>query len=305
MDVGSGSTKIKVALVDFCENQIVQILGEDQAAIAFKENLTPEGTLPRLFLDEAGNRIAILAQLAIRNNVPAEDIVIVGTQASREAKNIDDLTKILKASNLNFRVITQQEEAEIGHQSAAVTSRLAPADFTSFDIGGGSFQLVNDSGAIKMIGGHLASVSFKNHVLTKIQSRNQSQTPNPIKPKHAAQAIKYAEDYAKKLRQSNAKFELRKTVIGIGGVFGNSIRNQLGLQNSDTLKTEMIEKEIPKFSQRTADELKGPYADTETTNLLLVLGLMKGMRIKEIKIYKANLTDGILVNKSFYRRLVN
>jgi hypothetical protein len=165
--------------------------------------------------------------------------------------------------------------------------------------------LVNESGAVKMLGGHLASVSFKNHVLTKIQNRTVEQSPNPIGKRHASSAIQYAADYASRLAVAAKGFEIKKNVVGIGGVFGSSIKNQLKLAPSVPVTTMALENEIPKLIKRTPKELSGPYADTESTNALLVLGLMKGLGIKEVFVFKANLTDGVLVTPKYYRRFVN
>jgi exopolyphosphatase/guanosine-5'-triphosphate,3'-diphosphate pyrophosphatase len=305
MDVGSGSTKIKIALVDTCEIKILKVLAEDQAAIAFKENIDASGNLNSKFIREASEKISALAENAVRNGVPLGQLAVVATQAAREAKNIDELKSGLASKNIVFTVISQQEEAELGHQAAALASQLKRSDFTSFDIGGGSFQLVNESGTVKMLGGHLASISFKNHVLTAIQKRASGQSPNPIRKPHASLAIQYAYDYSNRLASTAKGFEIKKTVVGIGGVFGSSIRNQLRLSNSEPVTTTALEIEIPKLIQRTPKDLVGPFADTESTNLLLVLGLMKGLRIKEVLVFKANLTDGVLVTPEYYRRFVN
>lgn len=305
MDVGSGSTKIKVAVVDICEIKILKVLAEDQIAIAFKENIDKDGNLNSKFMSEASEKILALAELATRNGISLDQLAVVATQAAREAGNISELKTNLASKNMVFTVISQQEEAELGHRAAGFASQLKQSDFTSFDIGGGSFQLVNNSGTAKMLGGHLASVSFKNHVLTTIQNRTAGQSPNPIQKSHASSAIQYATAYARRLATAANGFEIKKTVVGIGGVFGNSIRNQLGLSQADPLTTTALENEIPKLIQRTPKDLVGPHADTESTNLLLVLGLMKGLGIKEVLVFKANLTDSVLFTPKYYRRFEN
>ena len=70
MDVGSGSTKIKIALVDTCEIKILKVLAEDQVAIAFKENIDASGNLNSKFIREASEKISALAENAVRNGVP-------------------------------------------------------------------------------------------------------------------------------------------------------------------------------------------------------------------------------------------
>ncbi len=305
MDVGSGSTKIKIAVVDTCEVKVIKVLAEDQVAIAFKENIDIQGNLSTAFIKEASEKIHALSDHAVRNGLSLSQLAVVATQAARESRNIGELKSNLANKGIAFTVISQQEESTLGHLAAAVVSRLKPSDFTSFDIGGGSFQLVNESGQVKMLGGQLASVSFKNYVLTAIQSRTAAQSPNPILPNDANAAIKYAAEYARRLADASKGFVIKNTVVGIGGVFGNSIRNQLRLGQTDHLKVSNLENEIPKLIRRTPKDLVGPYADTESTNLLLVLGLMKGFGIKKVLVFKANLTDGVLFTPQFYRRLAN
>ena len=45
----------------------------------------------------------------------------------------------------------------------------------------------------------------------------------------------------------------------------------------------------------TDKEIGGNYSTTEISNLVLVLGFMKGLDINEISVLKINLTDGLLL----------
>lgn len=303
MDVGSGSTKIKIAVIDTCKLKILKVIAEDQVAIAFKDKIDADGNLPIKFITEAADKITALANHATKSGLPLRDLAVIATQAARDARNIGDLKALLASRSLSLQVISQQEEAEIGHLAAALASKLNPKEFTSLDIGGGSFQLVNEDGGVKMLGGQLASVSFKNHVLTKIQNRPIGQSPNPIQQQDATTAVQHASEYAGRLASSSNEFKIKKLVVGIGGVLGSSIRNQMRLPQGTAITTEALKRKIPQFIRRTPKELNGPYADTESTNLLLVLGLMKGFGINQIQVYKANLTDGMLVSPQFFRLL--
>lgn len=298
MDVGSGSTKIKVADVDTCREKTISILYNGQVALALKENLA-DGKFSAEFLDVAAEKILKLAMEATKYNVPMNEVAAVGTQALREAKNSQDLIETLRKSQLRLRLISQAEEAELGHRAAVSDSDLNAKDITSFDIGGGSFQIVTLSPKTDIIGGHLASVSFKDHVVERIQRRPRGTSPNPIKEETAKRAIAFAEQYARELKRKNSQFSFQKTIVGVGGVFGFSLAGQLG---KTTFQASDIEEAYPKLIARRSDEISGDFRDTESTNLLLVLGLLRGFGLENhpIVVKKANLSDGVLTNPAYH-----
>lgn len=298
MDVGSGSTKLKVADVDICREKTVTIVFNGQIPLALKDNLKNESFSPE-FIKIAAEKILNLAGEATKHGVPLTKVVVVGTQALREAKNSPDLVATLRKSDLHLRLITQAEEAELGHRSAVSDTGLDPKDVTSFDIGGGSFQIVSLSPKTDIIGGHLASVTFKDHVVERIQRRPRGTSPNPIKQESATRAIAFAEQYARDLKKKNSKFQFQNTIVGVGGVFGFSIAGQLG---KSTFRTSDLEAVFPKLIARRSEEIPGDFRETESTNVLLVLGLLKGLGLEnhEIVIKKANLSDGLLTHPAYY-----
>ncbi len=298
MDIGSGSTKIKVADVDICREKTLSILFNGQTPLALKENIK-QGSFSPEFIKTASEQILKLAKEATKHDVPLNKIAAVGTQALREAGNSQDLVNELKRSQLQLRLITQGEEAELGHRAAVSDSDIDAKEVTSFDIGGGSFQIVSLSPKTDVIGGHLASVSFKDHIVERIQRRPPNASPNPIKEDDAKRAIGFAEQYARDLKRKNPKFVFQKTIVGVGGVFGFSVAGQLG---KTRFKASDLEEAYPKLISRRSDEIRGDFRDTESTNLLLVLGLLRGFGLEnhEILVKKANLSDGILTNSAYY-----
>jgi exopolyphosphatase/guanosine-5'-triphosphate,3'-diphosphate pyrophosphatase len=50
----------------------------------------------------------------------------------------------------------------------------------------------------------------------------------------------------------------------------------------------------------TDKEIGGQYADTEISNLILVLGFMQQLGISEVMTQNINLADGVLLNPAFW-----
>jgi exopolyphosphatase/guanosine-5'-triphosphate,3'-diphosphate pyrophosphatase len=298
IDVGSGSTKIKVATVNKCQARIHANLFSAQTQLSIKENII-EGQLEPGFINDISSKILDLAGEAKKFTVASEDVVAVGTQALREARNAADLIATLKRSQLNLRIISQAEEAELGHKASVSNSEFKADQVTSIDIGGGSFQVVSLSPKTNVIAGNLASISFKNHIVERIQHRPKGASPNPISPGAAKQAITFAEEYARNLKRKNRDFRFQAKIIGVGGLFGFSIAQQLGKTKFTAQDLEAI---YPKLIARRSEEIESDFRDTESTNLLLVLGLLRGFGLtdREIEIKKANLADGVLTSPAYY-----
>lgn len=299
MDVGSGSTKLKVATIDKCQARILTVLFSGQIQLSLKENIHRERFSPE-FVESAASKIVDFAKEAEKFDVSLPQIVAIGTQALREAQNSADLINRLKRSQLHLRVISQVEEAELGHRAAGSDTEKDAKKVTSFDIGGGSFQIVSLQPKTDIIGGHLASVSFKDHIVERIQRRPRGSSPNPIHPKTAISAIAFAENYARNLMKKHPDFQFQKTIIGVGGVFGFSIAQQLG---KSKFKLEDLEDLYPKLISRRSEDIESDFRETETTNVLLVIGLLRGFDLtdNEIEIKKANLADAVLTTTSYYK----
>jgi len=88
-------------------------------------------------------------------------------------------------------------------------------------------------------------------------------------------------------------------VIGIGGVHNQSIRKQV--KKVASYSRENIMNVLQDRLDLTDEQIGGQYADTEVSNLILVLGFMQKLEIEEVLLADVNLTDGILVDPAFWR----
>jgi exopolyphosphatase/guanosine-5'-triphosphate,3'-diphosphate pyrophosphatase len=226
----------------------------------------------------------------------------VATSVFRKAINGTDVIKTFaRKLNLRLEVISQQTEAQLAYYSvlALLDEKVVdPKKVVIWDIGGGSMQIFSMTDAKKPLTylGDLASVTFKNMIIEVLQSKSLDETtsPNPIGDKRE-QVVALARSYSKLHVPTDLKTLIKdRVVIGVGGVHGFSIKNQLQLK--DPIYTlDEITKAGKGQSLKSDKDLEGDYRATDVSNLLLVQGFMEGLGIKEVRVMNANLIQGALL----------
>lgn len=305
-DIGSGSTKMKVVEVNTCVNEVTQVLLEEQKKIDYRDALekNPQGEFPQKVQEEG--MIALAEMKGHAQGVGAQHFAGIATAAFREAKNAETFVKEVRTKlRIPIRVISQNEEAMLGFNAVVAKEKIPAAQVIVWDIGGGSQQMTAVDGNSQPViyYGQLASVSFKNHVIAKIQKKDIQKvtSPNPLKKEHVHQAVAYAEQEAKSTvpEALSAKVKKGVRVIGMGGVLGKSIPRQLGES------TEFSQKNIQNALERRASmkdsQIQDPFAATEVTNLALVVGYMRGLGIDHYTKANVSLIDGLWWDKELWK----
>lgn len=301
-DIGSETTKIKVAKVDKCLQKNINIIYKNEIKVPYAENIS--GSIFSSQIREKGiTAIHNLKIEALENG--AESFAGVATEAFRHATNTPEyLKEINEKAGILITLISQDKEAVAGYMAALSSSPDKHEKTVVWDIGGGSMQmtaLTNDKRFI-IYRGKTASISFKERILTQIKQKNPGQhlSPNPIGRKNldsvVALAMDAAEDVPGEIREI---IQIPDTmIIGIGGVHNDSVRKQLG--RKDAYKSGEIMDVIKSRIDMNDKEIGGHYADTEISNLVLVYGFMKKLGIKEVIPINVNLADGILIDPVFW-----
>ncbi|MGD9424492.1 Ppx/GppA phosphatase family protein [Pantoea sp. NSTU24] len=303
LDIGSGTTKIAVARVNVCQLRIEKMLYQDQQAVAWNDALThsPDNQLSPAIVQEG---VAALRQLLTHaQRFHPERISGVATAVFRNAGNGEAvIAQLQRQSGTAIRLISQQQEAKLGFLSAKAALGDPDArdeQLLVWDIGGGSMQMTawrQEAGkpVADIYQGRLASVTLKNFILTVLKNQPDARSPNPIgswRPSVLRFVQFYAaNDISPQIRQDIAG----RRVIGIGGVHGFSIRNQLpGKPDRYTLAAlrQLSEQQVWKGDS----ELSGDYRATDVSNLLLVEGFMQALKINEVTVVKASLIEGVLL----------
>jgi exopolyphosphatase/guanosine-5'-triphosphate,3'-diphosphate pyrophosphatase len=295
-DVGSGSTKLKVAKVNTCLQKITAVLYQQSRKVIYKEDLKLSNK--KVFSKEIQKKglLALEDLLSAAKKFNPKKINAVATSAFRTAKNSKAYVKTIKEKiGLQIKVISQKEEGELGFIGAtAYIKDYKIHEFLVWDIGGGSMQFSwYENQKIKTIGFQMASVPFKNKI---ISSRGLDPkkvfSPNPMN----IEDIKVGKQVAQKIRKKLEGLVQKKIkkVIGIGGVHNYPLKriiNKVKYAQYDVLNA------YHKYLNFTDVEIGGAYPETDVSNLLLVYSLMKALNIHDVEIYPVNLADGLLVRK--------
>lgn len=301
-DIGSGSTKVMVAKVDFCQNKVLQVLYNDSRAIQYNEDLekNADGNLSPAIIEKGMG--AIKEMMAKGKTFKPKRSYGVATSVFRKAKNGTDIIKTFaRKLNLKLEVISQDTEALLAYLSVISLvdeNSVGTKNIVVWDIGGGSMQIFTLDANKKPVRylGDLASVTFKNMIVEVLQSKNieTTNTPNPIGDKRE-QSIALARSYSRLHVPSELKALIKdRVVIGVGGVHGQSLKNQLQLTEMK-YTVEDLDKLGKTQVLKSDKELQGDYRSTDVSNILLVEGFMEGLGIKEVKVMSINLIQGVLL----------
>jgi exopolyphosphatase/guanosine-5'-triphosphate,3'-diphosphate pyrophosphatase len=301
-DIGSETTKIKVARVDSCLQKKLKVVYKQEIKVLYAEN-NRSGSLNTQIRNSGIIALKELKNEAINNR--AEAFAGVATESFRQASDSSDFLKEVKAkTGITIKLINQEQEAVLGYVAASSAFAGGPEKIIVWNIGGESMQMVFSDKNRKYIiyQGKIASVSFKEKILKHILQRKPGQhsSPNPIGKENLKKAIEMAESFAGDVPEEIKK-AIRKPdtiILGIGGVHNESIKKQLKLRDEYT--REEIIKAVNSRIGLNDNEIGGYYADTEISNLILVLGFMEKLGVKRIRLVNVNLTDGILIDPSYW-----
>lgn len=302
-DFGSGSFKVKAARVNVCELRISETLYEESRKMNLKDDIEtrPDRSFSAESLRAAKDFVREQSVKLKSLNIEAEATgqikqMAVATSAFRDSTNAEQLIEELNQEfKINARIIPQKEEGEWGYKAAQVRKPKGSNEMPVWDIGGGSQQFIQKlNGELRVQESRWASVSFQKLVLEKIQKvkATEKKSPNPMKRADISAALKEARKLGAEWKTAGTYPKPGpKEVIGIGGVLSSSLANRTGKEDYTAKDLDIA---LLKLVGKTDSQLNSPYAGTEVTNVIFVLGLMKELGIDQVHSVKANLTDGVL-----------
>jgi exopolyphosphatase/guanosine-5'-triphosphate,3'-diphosphate pyrophosphatase len=299
-DVGSGSTKLKLADVNFCESKILRVVFEQARAVDFASDhsASPKGVLSSAVRAAGKKAIAELYSQA-KVYEPKKTIAIM-TGVFRKAVNANSFRSQLQNKfGFSFRIVTQELEGRYGFESVRASQNLEASALVVWDIGASTQQFISKRGDVFLMDlKDVASVGFKERVIREVHKKNPKKvkSPNPLGEERAAPALLLSRSLAKKM-SADMKFKLAEPgvrVVGIGGVHRFSIAGQTGKKKSYRLRD--IQRILPKQAGKTDQEIGGDYASTEVTNLILVAGFMEELGIDRVEITRADIQEGVLLS---------
>jgi exopolyphosphatase / guanosine-5'-triphosphate,3'-diphosphate pyrophosphatase len=303
IDMGSGATKIAVFEVNICQHQLGKVLFEDQRPVGYNDALA-RSTNNQLDETIQQQGLTALQQLVTQaRRYHPQRISGVATAVFRSASNGQAvIDRFNQQAGVQLKIISQQQEAELGFRSAKAALHdptLRDQDLLVWDIGGGSMQMTawrDQPGqpVADVYQGKLASVTLKNFIVDVLKNQPAAQSPNPIGSWRPS-VLRFVEFYAHNDVPPQIKQDLAtRRVIGIGGVHGFSIKNQLKI-NDNRYDLATLEQVAKQQVWKGDSELTGDYRATDVSNLLLVEGYMRALGIKDVTVVKASLIQGIVL----------
>jgi exopolyphosphatase / guanosine-5'-triphosphate,3'-diphosphate pyrophosphatase len=301
-DIGSETTKMKIGRVDKCIQKNLEIIYKNEIKVSYAGNIS-HGVFNEAIKEEGITALQKLKNEAI--SYRAVEFAGVATESFRKAANSADfLQKIKNKTGITIEIISQEKEALEGYMAAVASFPVNIENIVVWDIGGSSMQIVcrQEDKKYLIYQGKVASVSFKDIVLAQIkyQKLDSRTSPNPIGVLNLDKAIllamSAAADVPDEIRHIIQKPEI--VIVGIGGVHNESVKKQLNSTNVYT--TEEIVNVLNKRIKLSDAEIGGQYVQTEVTNLIMVLGFMKKLGIKEVITINVNLADGVLIDQAFW-----
>ncbi len=307
-DIGSGTTKLKIYKVDTCKNKIIEQIRSNEGKIcekdekiSFKEDLNESKVLSKKIIKQAQKILNELKSNAIKCG--AEQFSGVATSVFRQAVNGAEVVKSLEKSGVKVSIISQNEEAILGFNGAINKLNLVSQQkICVWDIGGSSMQIVcSKDPSVKIDENNIymsdfASIPFKN-IIFKTQNK-KGPSPNPVSLEDYLSATKNTIEEAKMISVKLGKDLSEYQFYGIGGVHFYAISELLkkSIYTQDDLSSAITER-LNKNDQELGG---GEYVDTMVSNLILVNGLMKNLKINKINALKINLTEGLAVSNLYW-----
>ena len=292
-DIGSGTTKLKIAKIDRCKKKNIEFLTYVTMPVPYAQNMKENnGRFDQAIIDYGTKIISRFIKAA--KSLEVKKIVGVATSAFRKSDNGRELIgKWNNDFDVNFRVIDQREEALIGFDSVRMGDAV---NYAVWDIGGGSMQIVeNTEGKPFIYLGNIASVSFKNEVIKKLNKEGVS--PNPMTRLEFISAVNLSmELFNNEISDNKLKnFPRNLKFIGIGGLHKSLLeKGKKGYSYEDLVSR------ADRFVGMTDQEINSKYSDTMVTNIALVIGFMKLFKIKEVFVEDVVLSDGLIYQDLVY-----
>jgi exopolyphosphatase / guanosine-5'-triphosphate,3'-diphosphate pyrophosphatase len=301
-DVGSETTKMKVARVDKCLQKNEGIVYSNEIKVPYAENHQSGAFSPQI------RNSGIIALTRLKNeaiNSRAEAFSGVATESFRQVfDSLEFLRTVKERTGISITLIDQNQEAVLGYLAASGAMPGRSLNVIVWDIGGASMQMIlrKKNKEFIIYRGKMAAVSFKEKILIQIKQQipGKHSSPNPIGIENLQKAIVIASLAAEDVPEEIKKVisEPDSVLLGIGGVHNESIKKQLNSAAGYTQKDLM--KALNTRIGLADKDIGGHYADTEISNLILVLGFMKKLGIKEVLPVNVNLADGVLIDPVYW-----
>ena len=305
VDIGSATTKVKVAEVDVCRDLEIRVLFAEDAPVFYRDDVAQEGS--SRFAPETMERgLSVLRAFRARADAHAPGaFAAVATSAFRLADNGAAFAgRIERELGIPVKIIDQSQEARLGFMAAVRAAGVEPKRAVVWDIGGRSMQMtmLRKDGHLAIYRGKFASGQMRDYLIREIQRKaSDVLSPNPVSPSDAEAALAFAEALALEEvpQEIRAKLADRGTaVVGIGALkyYGDRPARERGA----ACAREQLEIGVDELLAKRDEEIGGDYASTQISDRLLIVGFMRALGVDRVLLADVDLTDGLLFEAEYW-----
>lgn len=320
-DIGSGSTKLKVARVSKDGKRLDRVVFNMDLPVAYQADLLSASNLDGCLSGAIVER-GLDAMQTLKNRAEQElgcsiaRYSGIATAVFRYANNADEvLARLSKSSGVDIMKLTQEEEGILGFYSILShlgVDRVDHQKILTWDIGGGSLQLSfkdNDDQFVVLCG-TIAAEEFRKQVVEQIKRRSfeETKTPNPMTLDEVKSAVVLARDLID-FPEHHTKELLAKLhgdqadVFGIGSVHTLCVKSLVNPGPDPFFTKEQLWSKILSLVGSTDDDfLEMPtihidrhLAGVQLTNLIFAYALMDEFHINKVWTYKTDGAEGMFV----------
>lgn len=306
LDVGSGQTKMTVAVVDEKTGRPVQVLFAEETPVllahSFKQS--KEGRLSDAVLVELEQ--VLVHYHAIASGMGANEMSGVATAVFRESKNGAEFIEYIKTKlNLRLKVISQEEEGRLGFLTAVAASGREASHIIAWDSGGASFQMTTQVGDNLVVYKGPWGASKVLAAMVEIQGKDftKVQTANPAKLEHVQALEKIVlQSLPKVPAELLARFnESAVDVVAIGGSYSAFQIAAQATKKSAYTKEDIWQAIVELTGQTDAELAHFPEPQMVIPRLALVYTLMKHYHIPLVHSFSTvGSTLGILMTPQLW-----
>ena len=299
IDIGTNS--IRLALVQIAPNGAYTILSEQKETVRLGEGEFRDNTLHPEAISRAVAVCQQFATMARNNN--AQEIVVVATSATREAKNKKSFIETLNTvAQLDVKIISGIEEARLIYLGIADGVDLKTQTALMVDIGGGSTELI--------VADHNEYFHLDSMKLGAIRVSSKffpEANPDPVSPKKYEKIKKYIRDVAIRPLQRVQEYSF-DCIIGSSGTidslarFAAYLSRGRALDTGEIVSTEEIHTAIQHLCSLTLEQrsnlpgLNPRRSDIIIGGAAIIETILEETNSNGLHLTDRTLRDGLLVD---------
>jgi len=297
IDIGTNTALLLIAKV--AQNGDIDPLFEKESIVRLGEGVDENGVLKA----EAISRTmkAIGEHMEVVRSFEAEEVIISGTSAVRDAKNRDVIIdKIKNRFDINMRVLAGEEEARLTY-FGALSNKKFMDDILLIDIGGGSTEFI-----------HGNQTEIKSAISIDIGSVRLTERFIKHDPITREEYFQIEEFVRKQLDAVSNQFSVHpQNLIGVAGTITTLAAIRLKLDDYDgrridnsTLSRDEVRPIVDLLKRKTLDErkkiigLRPQRADVILAGTIILLESMRQLSIDELLVSDRGLRYGLIRQES-------